>query len=100
MRPWLRKNVANAETGLYYICVRGELTSTYSLRLREFVEKFNSPIEILDGYSEYFYSTSNSRLRFVYNVPKLEYEDEDIDIIVDLEMRNGISNLKLLGSMC
>jgi len=36
MRPWVRRHMANKITGLYYICVRGEHTSTYTLKLKEF----------------------------------------------------------------
>ena len=34
--PWLRQHLGNSLTGLYYICVRGELMSTYTIKLKEF----------------------------------------------------------------
>ena len=78
MRPWIRQHRTGKITGLYYICVKGELSSTYSLRLREFIQDLSKPIEIEDGFSEHFFSMGNGMQIFLYNVPKLEYKDEDI----------------------
>lgn len=41
MRPWVRQHRGAQLTGLYYVCVYGELTATYSLRLKEFVQDFD-----------------------------------------------------------
>jgi hypothetical protein len=37
MRPWIRQHRTGKLTGLYNICVMGDLTATYSLRLKEFI---------------------------------------------------------------
>ncbi len=36
MRPWVRQHRAGKLAGLYYICAKGQLTSTYSMRIKEF----------------------------------------------------------------
>lgn len=43
----------NQTKGTYYFCVKGELTSTYSLKAREFEQDWTNSI-IEDGYSEMF----------------------------------------------
>jgi hypothetical protein len=37
IRPWVRRWAAQKLTGLFYICVKGELTSSYSLKVKEFI---------------------------------------------------------------
>jgi hypothetical protein len=80
MRPWIRKNIGGKLTGLYYFCVKGELTSTYSSRVREIMQDQTKPLEIEDGFSEHFHSRGNGMQIFTYNVPKLEYIGEDIKV--------------------
>lgn len=41
MRPWIRQHRGGKVTGLYYICVKGLLTSTYSMRLKEFKQSYD-----------------------------------------------------------
>ncbi len=100
MRPWVRRHRANQLTGLYYICIKGELTSTYSLRLREFSQEWGSVLEIQDGYSEVFYSHPNSMRIHLYQVPKLEYTGEDIKIEFDLTVKRGNADLIMAASLC
>jgi hypothetical protein len=62
MRSWVRRHTGNKTTGLYYICVKGELTSTYSLKLKEFNLNTNEPVEIEDSFSEYFWNRGNGTM--------------------------------------
>jgi hypothetical protein len=80
MRPWVRSHHANQLTGLYYICVKGELSSTYSMRLKEFYLNRSAPVEIQDGFSESFFSPGQGMQLYLYRVPKLEYSEEDIKL--------------------
>ena len=36
IRPWVRRNVCGQPKGLYYICVKGLLSSTYTMKVSEF----------------------------------------------------------------
>ena len=48
-----KRSELNLLQGLYYICVKGDLTSTYTVKFREFVPDLAHSL-IFDGYSEYF----------------------------------------------
>jgi hypothetical protein len=37
LRPYIRRWAGQKLTGLYYLCVKGELTSSYSFKIKEFV---------------------------------------------------------------
>lgn len=102
MRPWVRRRFAQQPTGLYYICVRGELQSSYSLKIKEFHQNMSLPIELEDGYSEYFYNRGNGNMQlFTYRVPKLEYKGEDIKVEVTLAVKRGNSeNVLMAGKLC
>lgn len=88
IRAWVRSHRLNHSTGLYYICVKGEITSTYTIKVREFQQAYNLS-ELEDGYSEYFYLRSQQSLTHVYHVPKLSFTGEDIKIEVDLMVKSG-----------
>jgi hypothetical protein len=71
------------------------------LRLKEFIQDMSKPIEIEDGFSEHFFSRGNGMQIFLYNVPKLEYKDEDIEVEFQLTVKRGNGeNLVLAAAMC
>ena len=88
VQPWFRKNRANAPKGLYYICVYGELTSTYTLNVREYLQdRKHTTLE--DGYTESFGLGNNDIIVHLYHVPKLDYPGEDIKLDVNVVVRRG-----------
>ena len=95
-----RRNFLNQSTGLYYLCVKGELTSTYTLLVREQSQDLNVSSEIKDGYSEYFFIRNNSMRLHFYRVPKLDYSYEDIKVEFTLSVRRGNTELILAARMC
>jgi len=76
VRPWLRNHKWHKQTGDFYFCVFGELTSTFTVKVHEFKE--NQSREILeDGYTETFHLGRNRLHKHLYKVPSIEYIDED-----------------------
>ena len=88
VRAWVRANKLEQAKGIYYFCVRGDITSTYTIKAREFeIDSSNSILE--DGYSEMFFMFPGGLQSHLYHVPKLEYPGEDIKIEVDLTVKTG-----------
>ncbi|CDW91451.1 UNKNOWN [Stylonychia lemnae] len=85
-------------TGLYYICAVPHMTSTYSIQISE-PKLFEDFSYLEDGYDEMGELQGKSIKSFVYKVPSLEYEFEDIDIDVKLEVKSGKSP-SLYGKFC
>lgn len=111
IRPWQRQHMGGSLTGLYYICVRGELMSTYTLKLKEFTQvrsrdgldlqgKAVVTADLQDGYSEFFYARNDSMQVFTYNVPKLDYSQEDIRLEVSIAIKRGNVELQLAAAPC
>ncbi|CDW71154.1 UNKNOWN [Stylonychia lemnae] len=88
IRPWQRSRRYQQAKGLYFFCVRGEITSTYTIKAKEFDQDWTNSI-IEDGYSEMFGSFPNSLHTHLYRVPRLEYAGEDIKIEFDLMVKRG-----------
>ena len=53
-----------------------------------------------DGYSELFYSRNNSMQVYTYEVPKLDYTQEDIRIEFSLDIKRGDAELVLAAAPC
>eukprot|EP00347_Sterkiella_histriomuscorum_P020253 403338511 len=88
IRPWLRSHKFNQSKGIYYVCVKGQITSTYTLKVKEFeIDWTHSVIE--DSYAESFGMRPLSQQIHLYKVPELEYADEDIKIEFQLMARRG-----------
>lgn len=56
--------------------------------------------DLQDGYSEFFYSRNNSMQVFTYNVPKLDYSQEDIRLEVSIAIKRGDVELTLAAAPC
>lgn len=60
------------------------------------------PVTIEDGFAEYFHTRGNSMQLFFYEVPKLEYTNEDIKIEFSLTVKRGWNSdgLILAAALC
>ena len=73
-----RKNVSH-QKGLYYVCAQPHMTSTYTLMVSE--PSKNQKFTFLDdGYDENGQLQGSNMTLYVYKVPPLEYQGEDISI--------------------
>ena len=82
-----RQNIT-ATTGLYYICVFPHLTSTYSLLVQEVSPALMFKY-LLDGYEENGEVQGSNMTVYMYKVPPLSYETEDIVIEFQLTTLSG-----------
>jgi len=73
--------------GNYYICVQGELTSTYTLVVREVKE--GDPTFLEDGYVETHQLAGGKRQLYMYKVPPLDYTEEDFWVTFSLTSMQG-----------
>ena len=80
LRAGFRSHRLNQATGTYYICVKGDTTSTYSLKFKEIKQDMNEIVTVEDSYAEMFGIWQDNKRLFIYKVPKLEYTYEDIKI--------------------
>jgi hypothetical protein len=72
------------------------------MRVKEFKMDFSKAVTLEDGYAETFYSRGGNDMYFYhYEVPKLDYTDEDISIEVQLTVKRGSAEgLILAGALC
>ena len=92
-----REEIRHAN-GDYYICVHGQMTSTYTLTVRPQTKKSNY-FMLEDGYAETFKIHSNKMQIFVYRTPDLEYVNEDISLNFEVQASAGPLP-KLFGKFC
>mmetsp|Transcript_30723 Transcript_30723/g.30220 ORF Transcript_30723/g.30220 Transcript_30723/m.30220 type:complete len:125 (+) Transcript_30723:995-1369(+) len=99
VRKGLRKHVMDQLDGLFYICVKGVMTSTYQLKVRDH-ENNKGNYTAQDGYSEYFFLRKDSFNSHIYAVPQLESSDEDIEIEAKVIVTKGGGSVSAYGRMC
>lgn len=92
-----REKIKHAN-GNYYICVKGHVTSTYTLTVQPQTEKVNY-YTLEDGYVETFKISPEQMQIFVYRVPDLEYVNEDITLKFEVSATHGQLPM-LFGKYC
>lgn len=73
------RSEARAQTGGYYICIFPHMTSTYSLIIKEVPSSLDFEY-IEDAYDKTGEIRGNEMKVFMYKVPPLDYENEDISV--------------------
>lgn len=64
------------------------MTSTYSIQISE-PKVFQDFVLLEDGYDEMTEIQGKSIKSFLYKVPELDYQGEDLDINLRLEIKSG-----------
>ncbi len=71
------------KNGVYYVCIHAVTTSTYSVKVDE-LWPLNTYFRLDDSYIEEFNVSKHDHGIYVYKVPQLDYEGEDL--FVDFKM--------------
>jgi hypothetical protein len=84
--PRMRKQVGH-EDGLYYVCNFAHTLNSFSTIIRE-VDPEQDFTQLENGFV-YSEEIDTSKQSFIYQVPRLDYSDEDIKIAFYLEVDDG-----------
>jgi hypothetical protein len=60
----------------------------------------NSVSEIKDGYAEYFFSRGSQLDIYLYEVPQLDFSEEDIKIEISLTVKRGNLEPVVAAALC